>query len=70
MTKVVLDMIAFGLEHVVVFVFHFPSTTARLPKLGNVVIADLVVGDKAVMIELFARFGVYLGDLKRSYSVL
>lgn len=40
--KVMLDMIALGLEHVVVFVFDFPSPTASSGKVGNVVIRYLL----------------------------
>ena len=64
MTKVVLDMIALGLEHVVVFIFDFPPATARLGKLRNVVIRYVMIGDQAVVVELFAGFAMHLDYLK------
>lgn len=62
--KVMFDMIAFGLEHVVVFVFDFPPPAACSGKVGNVVSRDPMIGDKAVVIALFARVGMHRGDLK------
>ena len=58
MTKVMLDMIALGFEHVVVFVLDFPSPTARLCDLRDVVSPQAMIGDKAVVIELLTRFGI------------
>src|SRR2546425_9599772 len=55
MTKVVLQMVALGLEHVVVFVFDFPAPTPRLSHLGDIFSAHTVIGDQAIVIELFAR---------------
>jgi len=64
MSKVVLDMVAFGLEHIVVFVCDLPPPTACLRSLRNVVSRDLVIRDKAIVVELFARLGVDHGDLE------
>ena len=64
MPKVVFDMVALGLEHIVVFVFDLPPTTARLRSLRNVVSRDLVIRDKAIVVELIARLGVDYRDLE------
>src|SRR2546421_3076713 len=58
MPKVVFDMVALGLEHIVVFVFDLPPPTARLRSLCNVFSRDPVIRDKAIVVELFARLGV------------
>src|SRR5215813_7944623 len=58
MPKVVLQMVAFGLEDVVLFVFALPASTARVRDVRDVVRVQAMIGDKAVVIELFARFGI------------
>ena len=62
--KVMFDMIALGFEHVVVFVRNFPSPTACLGDLRDVVRAQAMIGDKAVVIELCTRCGIDRGDLQ------
>jgi hypothetical protein len=47
MTKVVLQMIALGLEHVVVFVFDLPPPTTRLRNVHNVVSRQAMIGEIA-----------------------
>jgi hypothetical protein len=64
MPKVVLQMVAFGLEHVVIFVFDLPASTARLRDVRNIVRVQAMIGDKAVVIELFAGFGIDDRDLE------
>ena len=64
MTKVVLQMVPLGLEHVVVFVFDLPAATTRLRNRHNVVIVQAMIGDTAIVIELFARFGIDDRDLE------
>src|SRR3989454_7125148 len=64
MTKVVLQMVTLGLEHVVVFVFDLPPPTTRLRNVYNVVIPQAMIGDTAIVIELFARFGIDDRDLE------
>jgi len=64
MPKVVLQMVALGLEPVVMFVFDLPAPTARLRDVCNVVRVQAMIGDKAVVIELFARFGTHDRDLE------
>ena len=58
MTKVVLQMIAFGLEHVVVFVFDLPAPTTRLRNVHHVVNRQAMMGDRAMVLPLFTRFGM------------
>src|SRR5215831_12003119 len=59
-----LKMVTLGLEHVVVFIFNLPPSTPGLCHLGHVLRTETVIGDKGIVIELCARFGVDHGDLK------
>src|SRR5256885_4662075 len=61
--EVMFEMVALGLEHVVVFVFNLPPSTPGLGHLGHVRHTETVIGDKGVVIELFARFGIDHGHL-------
>src|SRR5215471_21651737 len=63
MAKMVLQMVPFGLEHVVIFVFDLPAPTSCVGYGCNVVRAQAMIGDKAVVIQLFTRFGIDHGDL-------
>jgi hypothetical protein len=63
-TKVMLDMIALRLEHVVIFVFDLPPPPTGLGKVGHVVICYGMIGDKAVVVELFAGGRMDRGDLE------
>lgn len=58
MAELMLEMIAFGLEHVVVFVFHLPPSTPGLGHLRHIFRAETVVGNKRSVGELCARFGI------------
>lgn len=58
MPKVVLSMVALGLEHIVVFIFDLPPPTACLRHRRDVFRRDAGIGDTAIVVELFARFGV------------
>src|SRR5687768_13698485 len=58
-----LEMVALGFEHVVVFVFTLPPSTTGLCYLCHIVCTETVIGDKRIVIELLARFGVDHGDL-------
>ena len=51
MTKVVLQMIALGLEHIVVFVLDLPTRPPGGHPPGHVVGADVPVGDEAVAVK-------------------
>ena len=62
MAEVMLQVIALGLEHIVVLVLTLPPPATGLCHLCHVVRTDTVVGDKRVVIELFTRFGVSDGD--------
>src|SRR5712691_13481167 len=62
MPKVVLHMVPFGLEHIVVFIFDLPPPTACLRYSRDVLCRNAVIGEKAVVVELFARWGVDHGD--------
>jgi hypothetical protein len=64
MPKVVLQMVPVGLEHIVMFVFALPASTTCSRDVRDVVHAQAMRGDKAIVRELFARFGTYDGDLK------
>ena len=64
MTEVVLQMIALGLEHVVVFVFDLPTPPTRLCHCHHVMGGQAMIGDTAIMIELCARFGIDDRDLE------
>jgi hypothetical protein len=57
------EMVAFGLEHVVIFIFNLPPSTTGVCHLCHVLRAEPVIGDKGVVIELFARFGIGHGHL-------
>ena len=57
-------MVALGLEHVVIFVFDLPAPTARLRNVHDVVRRQAMIGDTAIVIELFARFGIDDRDLE------
>src|ERR671911_1522859 len=63
MTEVMLEMVALGFEHVVVFVFTFPPSATGLCHLCHVLCMETVIGDKGIVVELLARFGVDHGDL-------
>ncbi len=64
MTKVVLQMVPLGLEHVVVVVCDLPAATTRLRNRHNVVIVQAMIGDTAMVRELFARCGMDDRDLE------
>jgi hypothetical protein len=60
MPKAVLQMVLLGLEHVVIFVCDLPAPTTCLRDVHDVVRAQaMMIGDKAVVIEVFARFGTH-----------
>ena len=61
--EVMFEMVALGLEHVVVFVFNLPPSTTGLGHLGHVLCTETVIGDKSIVIELCARFGIAYGYL-------
>ena len=63
-TKVMLDMVTLGLEHVVVFVFDLPPATTCSGNLGNVFLAYVMIGDKAVVVKLFPCLPMHLDHLK------
>src|SRR3989442_9282621 len=52
MTEVVLQMIALGFEHVVVFVFDLPTPPTRLCHCHHVIGCQAMIGDTAIMIEV------------------
>ena len=57
------DMIALGLEDMVVFMFDFPPPPPRLGSVGPVGLREGMSGENAVVGELFARFGMGRGAL-------
>src|SRR5215468_1128672 len=64
MPKGVLQMVALGLEDVVVFVFDLPASPARLRHRRDVVSSQAMIGDKAVVIELFTCGGIDARELE------
>jgi hypothetical protein len=64
MSTIVLQMVPFGLEHVIMFVFALPASTPCLCDGRDVVRTQAVIGDTAVVIQLFARFGIAHRDLE------
>ena len=52
--KIMLEMIALGFEHVVIFIFRFPTTPACGNNQGNGFIVEGMVGDKSIVVEHFA----------------
>ncbi len=61
MTEVVFQMISLGLERVVVFIFNLPASTPSNNNTTNILFAYFEIGDKRIMIDLFALRGN--GDL-------
>ncbi len=57
-TKVVLEMVALGLAHVGVFVGDLPPPTPRWRNVHNVVNRQAMMGDRAMVLPLFTRFGM------------
>jgi hypothetical protein len=57
-------MIAFGLGHIVIFVFDLPARTARSRNLHDRLSLYVMISDKAVVIHLFTRFRMHDGELK------
>src|SRR3954470_5952463 len=64
MTKVVLQMRALGLEHVIVFVFDLPAPPTRLGYRHHGVGCQAMIGDTAIVIEWFTRCGINDRDLE------
>src|SRR5712692_9762226 len=64
MTTVVLQMIALGLEDVVVVVVDLPPPTPRVGNVHYVVSRQAMSRDTAMVIQLFARFGLDDGKVE------
>ena len=64
MPKVVLQMVALGLEDVVMLVFDLPAPAARLRNVHNMVSRQAMIGDKMVVRELFTRGGTHDHELE------
>ena len=62
--KIMLQMVPFGLKHIVIFVFDLPAPTPCVGDGRDVVRAQAMIGDKAVVIQLFARFSIDYCDLE------
>jgi hypothetical protein len=58
MPTIVLHMIVFGLAHIVIVVFALPPRSARLRYLCDRLSRHMMISDKAVVIQLLARFGL------------
>ena len=58
MAEIVFQMIAFGLEDIVVFVLTFPAGTTGPNNRGNRLAGQFVISDKSIMIELLAGLGM------------
>ena len=61
--EVVFQMIAFGFENVVVFIFNFPASVPGIDNRDNRLLRELMIGHKGVVVELFACFAMGDGDL-------
>ena len=57
-----LQMVARGLEHVVMFVCNLPPSPTGLGHLGHVLCTETVLGEKGIGRELCARFGMEHGQ--------
>ena len=55
MTKVVLQMLALGLEHVVGFICDFPAPAPRLCYRLHIIGGQVMIGNTAIVIEWYAR---------------
>ena len=53
MAKVVFQVIAFGLEHIVILIFDFPAGPAIAHDGFDGGLADLKIGDKGIFVGLF-----------------
>ena len=60
MTEVVFEMITFGLEHIVVLVFHLPAGASITHNGFDSRVCDFKIGDEGVQVDYFAR--VFSGD--------
>ncbi len=56
--------IAPGLEHAVVLVVDLPSRTTRLRHVGDRGTPHWMIGDKAIVIQLLARFCPHYHPIK------
>lgn len=54
MPKIVFQMIALGLEDIVVFIFRLPPTSARANHRGNSKVRQFMASDESILIEYFA----------------
>lgn len=54
MSEIVFQVIAFGFEHIVIFVFGFPSTSLPLGNQRNGCVIQLMVGNEGIMVKRFA----------------
>ena len=61
MTEVMFQVIALGLERIIVFVFDFPTGAAGGGKGGDVLVGDREIGYPAIEVEHLA-LGVGLGE--------
>ena len=53
-SKIVFEMIAFGLEDIVVFIFRFPTTSTGADHFRNSLSCQFVASDEGVLIKHFA----------------
>ena len=62
--KVMLKMVALGLEHVVIFVFNLPPSTTGVGHLGHVLCTETVIGDKGIVILTIPNWQIFPTILK------
>ena len=53
-SKIVFQMIALGLEDIVVFIFRLPATSARANHRGNRLGCELMTSDEGILVKYFA----------------
>lgn len=66
MAKLVFEMLAFGSQNVVVFVFDFPASASSLDQREPGLLREVMIGHEGVVVELLTGFGVGYGHLNET----
>ena len=64
MSKIMFEIVAFGLKGIIVFVFHFPTSATGLDNGADGLVRDEMAGGKGIFIELLtigSRHGQFRG---------
>ncbi len=54
MSEIVFEVVAFGFERIVMFIFDFPPSATGFDNRRHSVICDRMIGNKSVVVEEFA----------------